>query len=212
MGKDTAKAALLEAGKRLFLEKGYANAGLEAILHEAGIPRGSFYYYFRSKEDFGLQVIDGFAAYYDEIFDQSLNDTKLTPLQRLRQHFEGGIQRLATQECRNGCPIGRLSQELADESEAFRSRLEQIFGGWVERIANCVREAQEQGEIAAEYDPNRLAEFWMSSWQGAILRARMSRSTAPLRNFVDLMFDQILRPCRQGHRTSTGPLGSESTN
>ena len=62
MSKETTKTILLEAGRRIFLEKGYTNSGIETILQAAGVPKGSFYYYFASKEDFGLQVLDRFAG------------------------------------------------------------------------------------------------------------------------------------------------------
>src|SRR3954468_3032872 len=113
MSKETTKAALLEAGTRIFLEKGYNHSGLEAILQAAGVPKGSFYYYFESKEDFGLQVINRFAECHDEAIDRSLGDHSVGPLERLRRHYDGIIERLESQSCRNGCLVGNLSQEMA---------------------------------------------------------------------------------------------------
>jgi TetR/AcrR family transcriptional repressor of nem operon len=184
---------LLEVGRRVFLERGYTNAGLDALLHEAGVPKGSFYHYFGSKEEFGLQVIDGFARNCEAWMDQTLGDHSIPPLERLRRHFEGTIERLAHQECRNGCLVGRLSQEMADQSEALRERFERIFSDWTERLADCLREARDAGEIAGDLDAHQVAEFWMNGWQGAILRAKTARSTAPLTNFLEVMFVRVLR-------------------
>src|ERR1700738_3884506 len=110
MSKETTKVILLEAGKRTFLEKGYNNSGIEAILQATGVPKGSFYHYFTSKEDFGLQVLDRFAERCDAEIERSLADPTLGPLERLRHHFETTCARLESQGCRNGCLIGNLSQ------------------------------------------------------------------------------------------------------
>src|SRR4051812_8573108 len=105
MSKEKTKAALLEAGKRGFLEKGYNNAGIESILQAADVPKGSFYYYFNNKEDFGLQVLGRFADCYRDALDGSLNDATVGPLERLRRHFEAVVERLESQECRQGCLV-----------------------------------------------------------------------------------------------------------
>src|SRR4051812_9085578 len=171
MSKESTKTVLLETGKSVFLAKGYNNSGIEAILHAAGVPKGSFYYYFQSKEDFGLQVLNRFAEDVRANFERCLADTSLTPLGRLRKYFEEARLRLESRQCRNGCLVGNLSQELADQSEAFRARLQEIFDGIRERYAECLNEAQAAGEIPPDLDVRELAEFCLSSWQGAILRA-----------------------------------------
>ncbi|WP_422928802.1 TetR family transcriptional regulator C-terminal domain-containing protein [Singulisphaera sp. PoT] len=193
MSKEKTKITLLEAGKKVFLEKGYNNAGIEAILQTAGVPKGSFYYYFESKEDFGLQVINHFAAIYQANIEQFLDDEALGPLERLRRYFESTVERLESQQCRNGCLVGNLSQEMAAQSEVFRARLEEIFQGWVNRYAEVLDLAQRSGEIPPHLDVHELAEFWLNSWQGATLRAKATRSTGPLRTFLNIMFGYILQ-------------------
>jgi TetR/AcrR family transcriptional repressor of nem operon len=193
MGKQSTKSALLEAGKQVFLEKGYNHAGIEAILHAAGVPKGSFYYYFESKEDFGLQVLDRFAECYRVDIERYLGDTTMGPLERLRRYFESVCERAETQQCRNGCLVGNLSQEMAALSEDFRLRLEEIFEGWVARYAECLKEAQEAGEISPSLDVHALAQFWLNSWQGAVLRAKTTRNTEPLRLFLQMIFGTILQ-------------------
>jgi len=192
MSRENTREMLLDAGKKAFLEKGYNNSGLEAILHAAGVPKGSFYYYFQNKEDFGLKVLDQFAVCYDQNLDRILGDVSVPPLTRLRNYFESVFGKLESDQCRNGCLVGNLSQEMADQSEAFRARLEEIFESWVDRYAKCLREAQESGDIGSDLDIRELAEFWLNSWQGAVLRAKTMRSTAPLRTFLGVMFGNLL--------------------
>lgn len=193
MSKET-KATLLETGKRVFLERGYNNSGIEAILQAAGVPKGSFYYYFESKEDFGLQVLDRFAECYKAEAARFFDDRSIGPLERLRRLFEAKCERLESQHCRCGCLVGNLSQEMADQSEAFRAKLEEIFNWWCGRYAECLAEAQQAGEIPAHLDVHELAEFWLNSWQGAVLRAKTTRSIAPLRTFLNMMFGYVLQP------------------
>ncbi len=191
MARGDTKNRLLEAGRNIFLEKGYNHAGIEAILQVAGVPKGSFYNYFESKEDFGLKVIDQFAKCYDEELERFLGDTSLSPLGRLKGYFESLIERLDSIKCRNGCLVGNLSQELADQSEVFRARLEEIFENWVNRYTDCLGEAQKAGEISPHLDVRDLAEFFLNSWQGAVLRAKTARSSAPLRTFLAMAFKII---------------------
>ncbi len=202
MSKETTRDALLEAGRRIFLERGYNHSGIEAILQVAGVPRGSFYYYFENKEDFGLQVLDRFVDRFTAEIDRHLSDPNLSPLERLRRLSESTCEKLESQQCRNGCLVGNLSQELADQNEAFRVRLEEIFLGWAERFATCIRQAQAVGEISDRIDARELADFWLNAWQGSILRAKTLRSTAPLRTFVHVMFGFVIGlPSRQDTST-----------
>jgi TetR/AcrR family transcriptional repressor of nem operon len=187
MSRETTKDNLLEAGRRVFLERGYNHAGIESVLQTAGVPKGSFYHYFQSKEDFGLQVLDRFATTYEADLERFLGDANLRPLERLWRLAAATEERLKQWECRNGCLVGNLSQEMAGQSEAFRARLAAIFRGWVGRYAACLAEAQAAGEISEDLDVHELAEFWLNSWQGAVLRAKTIRSTEPLRVFVRLM-------------------------
>jgi len=115
---------------------------------------------------------------------------------------------LESRQCRNGCLVGNLSQEMADQSEAFRARLGAIFSGWAFRYATCLREAQHDGELPAELDPAELAEFWLNSWQGALLRAKTTRSTVPLKVFLRWMPGIVLEKHLSGRWTPVGDLDS----
>ena len=190
------KERLLEVGRTMFLERGYYHCGIEGIVQLAGVPKGSFYHYFLSKEDFGLQVIDRFAADGDAELDRTLGNRVLLPLQRVRSYFEGVIQRYERNESRSGCLVGKLGQELADQSEAFRERIESILDRWVGRLAACLEEARATGAIPDGDDARTIASFWMNAWQGSILRAKTARSAEPLRLFVRMTLDSLENAAR----------------
>lgn len=126
MDKNETRATIIRIGTDLISRQGFNATGIDAVLKEAGVPKGSFYHYFRSKEEFGLAVIDHFAERYDQRLDTFLNDDEVTPLNRVRNYLESGLARLEQNRCSKGCLIGNLGQELADQHERFRVRLDGI--------------------------------------------------------------------------------------
>lgn len=193
MKKKDTQGEIIRIGTEMIAHQGYNATGIEAILKEAGVPKGSFYHYFKSKEDFGLAVIDHFAERFEQRMEEYLGDTQVAPLDRIRVFLESGLTRLTHNQCTKGCLIGNLGQELADLNERFRARLEDIFGMWRERFAACLGEAQKRGELASTVDPSITAGFILSGWEGAILRAKVMKSPQPMRDFVDILFTTILR-------------------
>ena len=136
MSKETTRTLiLLETGKQLFLAKGYSSTGIEAVVQAAGVPKGSFYYYFGSKEEFGLQVIDRFAEEARANFERCQGEhepaaARAVPALTSRRSAARARSR---RSARTGCLVGNLSQEMAAQSEAFRIRLEEIFEGVIDQ-------------------------------------------------------------------------------
>lgn len=185
--------ALLKTGARFFREKGYNHTGIQEVLQTTGVPKGSFYYYFKSKEDFGLEIIDNNASEHNWVLDSYLNDETLTPLTRLRRYFEAKCEEFTSLQCREGCLLGNLGQELADQNERFRLRLEEIFAQWRDRYVECLQQAQDTGEIPPHLDVRVLGEFCLNSWEGALQQMKVSKSPAPLKAFITVMFDLVLK-------------------
>ena len=157
------------------------------------MPKGSFYHYFKSKEEFGLAVIDAFAERLEQRLQTFLDDPEVGPLDRIRNFLENALVRLQQTNCTKGCLIGNLGQELADVNERFRSRLEEVFVLWKERFADCLKEAQAKGQLSTDVDPEQVAGFILASWEGAILRSKVMKSTQPMKDFIDIAFSSILR-------------------
>ena len=192
MAHDT-REILLGSGGALFLERGFTGTGLQDILQHAGVPKGSFYHHFGSKEDFGLELIERAADAGMRQLDADLADESLPHLERLRRHFEGAAAHLAGEGCcRGGCLIGSLGHELANVSEPVRERVEAIFRRWQGRIEGCLRRAQAAGELGGDRDPAELAEYCLLAWEGAVQQMRIRRSEQPVRTFVKTTFSQLL--------------------
>lgn len=186
------RETIIRTGSEIIARHGFGTTGINAVLGAAGVPKGSFYHYFKSKNDFGLAVIDAFAKHYEERLAATLGDHSRSPLQRLRAYFESGVRDMESSQCACGCLIGNLGQELAATNEIFRARLDEVFAGWEKRFAECISAAREAGEIDAGIDPDEVAGFILAGWEGAILRAKVIKSVAPMARFERVLFGQML--------------------
>jgi TetR/AcrR family transcriptional repressor of nem operon len=195
MNKKDTRADIISVGTDMISRHGYGATGIDAVLKGAGVPKGSFYHYFSSKEDFGLAVIDRFADRFGRKLDSCLADEELPPLERIRSYLEKAAERFSRDGCEKGCLIGNLGQELADVNERFRSRIDSIMESWRAAFAACLRAAQETGEVSTRHDPELLAGFLLSGWEGAILRAKVTKSARPMEEFRETLL-QLLRPSR----------------
>jgi TetR/AcrR family transcriptional regulator, transcriptional repressor for nem operon len=193
MKKTNTQSEIIRVGTDLIARQGYNATGIDMVLKEACVPKGSFYHYFKSKEEFGLAVINHFAESFEQRLEMFLNNEDLAPLNRIRDFLESSLTRVTQNQCTRGCLIGNLGQELADVNERFRTRLNEIFGTWRERFAVCLIEAQKRGELSGDVDPNVTAGFILSGCEGAILRAKVMKSPQPMRDFIDILFSVILR-------------------
>jgi TetR/AcrR family transcriptional repressor of nem operon len=189
MALDT-RQLLLQRGIAMLLRHGYNDLGIAALLEETQIPRGSFYHHFESKEDFGLQAVDLYMQEVHRGLDQCLADPTRSPVQRVRHFFEMSEEKYRT-EGYLGCLLGGLGQELSGVSQAFRRKVEECFDQIARRIAACLREAIEQGDLPQETDPAKMAELLVNCWEGAALRSRLRRDPAPLREMLNFYFRNV---------------------
>lgn len=193
MDKKDTRSEIIRIGTDLISRHGFNATGIDAVLKEAAAPKGSFYHYFKSKEEFGLAVIEHFAERFEQRLDSFLNDEEVAPLNRIRNYLETGMARVSQNNCSRGCLIGNLGQEMADLNERFRTRLDEIFGMWKKRFAACLTEAQQRSELSPAADPHILGVFIISGWEGAILRAKVMKSPQPMRDFIEVLFATTLR-------------------
>jgi TetR/AcrR family transcriptional regulator, transcriptional repressor for nem operon len=200
MSKESSKAnkqetrqALIDAGTSIILEKGFNHTGIEQVLKVVGVPKGSFYYYFKSKDDFGLSIIDYHADQLIQQLEETFQNKKMTALKRLRNYFECGRSMIEQNACRKGCLFGNLGQEMADQNETFRLKLSEVFCKWCQIICDCLKEAQQDGDIPKQLNAERLSEYMMFSWEGAVLRAKISKSIQPIDTYLHFIFENLLK-------------------
>jgi len=186
------KDDIVQVGLDLVLSRGFSATGVEAILKQANVPKGSFYNFFSSKEEFALAIIDKFVADRVEVLYPIFSDQSLPPLERVKKSFEIIIETFEGADCSKGCLLGNLGQEMADQFENVRQRLEKSLLEWAKAVSQLLSQAQKEQAIPANMDVDMLAENLISSFQGALLRSKVKKSPEPLNNFIHLYFDVFL--------------------
>lgn len=184
------KQRLILAGLRLMLERGYNGLGIQELLKDTGVPKGSFYHHFEGKEDFALQVLDAYMANAHALLEATLTDRSRPPLARVRDFFEGVREGYAAQGYL-GCFFGALGQELSGASEVFRRKIEGCVGTIAARLAVCLEEARSRGDLPAETNPAQMADVLVDAWEGAAFRTRLVRNGRPLEAVLDFYFAAV---------------------
>jgi TetR/AcrR family transcriptional repressor of nem operon len=184
---------IIETGAEIIHRKGFNHTGIQEILNAASVPKGSFYNYFKSKDDFGLQIIDYFSAHFKRIAKETLEDTTVSPLNRIYGFLTAFMEYFESQNYAGGCPIGNLAQEMGDLSPAFRKKLSEVIDMMVDAYSRVLARAQRDGKILKSLDIRDTASFIVAGWHGAIIQMKLTQSLAPLKNHRKFIFDYILK-------------------
>ncbi|BCS44473.1 Regulatory protein, TetR [Pseudomonas syringae pv. aceris] len=167
---------ILEVARALMTAKGYTAVGLAEVLSNAGVPKGSFYYYFKSKEEFG-------AALLEEYFGEYL--ARVTPILEgqakasdcLAAYFAHWIETQGADIPQQKCLVVKLGPEVCDLSEAMRLVLDRGTVRIVSLIARCIERGIEDKSIQTACDSSMLAQALYQLWLGASLQAKLQMST-----------------------------------
>jgi TetR/AcrR family transcriptional repressor of nem operon len=190
MARHNVREQIVEAGLKTLLKKGFNACGVRDITDAAGVPTGSFYNHFASKEALGAEIVERYGR--ENPRRKDLRDKALPPLERLRRHFAGLNQMYAELGYGRGCLLGNFSAELADQSPLIRERLAALSASWTKDIEDAVRGAQADHSISSMTDPADLAACLLDAYEGALLRARVEKSGAPLERFITVAFARLL--------------------
>lgn len=173
--------------------KSYHAVGLKEILDEAGVPKGSFYHYFRSKEEFAVSIIEYSTEVSLKGMREVLLDRSRSPLGRIRCYFESCLDHHRECGVRRECLMAKLGLETSLLSETMRAAVKCGFDQVNALLAQVIREAQAAGEVAASEDPERLAGFLSGAWEGAMIRMQVDRDVRPVNDFLEIVFTRLLR-------------------
>ncbi len=187
------KTALIRAGLVTMTEKGFSASGLDEILRSVGVPKGSFYHYFQSKEDFGSTLIETYGKSFSVKLDKFLLDETHSPLERFSYLIENLRKYMIKHDFQRGCLIGNLGQEMGALPTVFRQQLIDVFEEWQKKTSVCFKEAQQKNEISADVDCVEFARFFWIGWEGAILRAKLERNAGALDNFTELFLKTLIK-------------------
>ncbi|TQV85367.1 TetR/AcrR family transcriptional regulator [Aliikangiella coralliicola] len=174
---------ILDAGLAVLSQKGYNGTGVKEIVGAAGVPKGSFYNHFESKEAFVIEAMEKLADESSTRSEIILNDQTNSPKQRLLNLFDENHQQLKSSEFCGGCLIGNLCLEMSDENPAIRDTANRIMDDYVNSIAECLTQAREAGELHTSTNVKELAEFIHCAWEGTLMRMKASKACEPFNIF-----------------------------
>ncbi|MGC9247502.1 TetR/AcrR family transcriptional regulator, partial [Acinetobacter baumannii] len=171
---------ILNTSSDLILHKGFTGVGLQEILQNCEIPKGSFYHYFQSKEAFGCELVQ----HYVDNYQVRLNDvwrSDKSPYQKLIEYFNLWIEDPVTQ-CgwADSCLIVKLAAEVADLSEDMRSIMSAGVDDVIERIAGLIDLGKQDQSIQADTEASTLAQVLYQMWLGAALLSKLQKDKTPL--------------------------------
>lgn len=191
------KMKLLETGLSLLEQKGYNATGIQEIATLAGIPKGSFYNYFASKEEFGVEII----RFYTE--------TNMEQWENLLEAEDTGDSYLALStvfvqlaviyehaDPKKGCLLGNLSGEISEASEECRVALRIAVGEFKKILTQRLLRGQQSGKVRTDLSAERLGDLVWDAWQGSLLQMKIEKSAEPVRNTIEMLFEKILIPCK----------------
>jgi len=193
MTESDTRKELIRVGLNAFLARGYDGVGIGPILAEAGVPKGSFYHFFPSKEAFGCAVLEAYGEHYRQNLAVLLKDTTRNPRQRLETYFATLEQELRGEQPLGGCLYGVVAQTLATRSPALRTTLQQCFALWEFHLRGVLREAEAAGDLAPGIAADAAAAFLIEAYEGALVRMKAEDSFAPLERFKEFGLRRLFR-------------------
>ena len=194
MDREEKKLDIIAKSRDIMYLKGYNATGVQEIADAAGIPKGSFYNYFKNKEQFAIELMDCYCqegcAQMEIIFSMK----ELTPLARISLMFDTMIEHFTRDEkFTKGSFIGNISQEMGDMSELISKSAEDNYREIVAHIKGVLQEAKDEGEIRESLDLDKMANFMLNSKEGAMVRMKASKDSAPLRVFKDMIMELLTK-------------------
>ncbi len=162
------------------VHKGFSAVGLNEVLSQTGVPKGSFYHYFSSKDAFGEAMMQSYLVEYLANMDRILSEPGQTAAARLLRYFESWREIQIVDDCQAGCLVVKLGAEVADFSESMRLELKKGIESIIDRLERTIREGAQDESVRAEVDPRAIAETLYDIWVGASIVAKINRSPQPL--------------------------------
>jgi TetR/AcrR family transcriptional repressor of nem operon len=192
--KEINKEKLLNEGVNLLKRHGYHGTGLQEILDVVSIPKGSFYNYFGSKEDFGAEVIQHYTDPFMEQLNLHLKQSSSDALGAVRRYFEELILELEKNEFQGGCLLGNLMGEIGDTSDVCRKSLQSAVTRYRNLLQEGLSKAQQQGTVRSDKSAEEMADLLLNTWQGALLRMKIEKSAVPIKQCCENLLGDFFRP------------------
>ncbi|HEY8162164.1 MAG: TetR family transcriptional regulator C-terminal domain-containing protein [Methylocystis sp.] len=187
------RAKLLDQGVALLMDQGYHGTGLQELVQRVGVPKGSFYNYFLSKEAFSAEVVKHYIDPFIEQLDAHLQRKDVSADVALRAYFAELIEETERRDFRGGCLLGNLMGEIGDTSDLAQTSLREAVHRYRDKLREGIARGQEEGSFRKDMDAKEMADFLVDVWQGALLRMKIERSVRPLTRFCDMLLNDCFK-------------------
>lgn len=174
------RQSILDTAQRIMAHKGFAAVGLNEVLAEAGVPKGSFYHYFASKDAFGEALMKSYFGDYLAVMDRISTEPGKNSAERVMEYWQRFYDLQSNDDCQGRCLVVKLGAEVSDLSDTMRTALKEGITGIVDRIEKMIADGIEDGSVAIDGNPHATAEALYDSWLGASVMAKIRRSPEPL--------------------------------
>lgn len=192
--KQNKREKLLDQGVQMLMDQGYHGTGIKDILDVVGIPKGSFYNYFASKEIFAAEAISHYIEPFIQLLDAHMQNPELDGLTALKYYYAELINEVERAGYKGGCLLGNLMGELGDTSEVCRRSLKLALERYRNLQKSALLRAQQEGSVREDLGAEAMADLLIDNWQGALLRMKIEQSVHPLQQFVEtLLGDYFLK-------------------
>ncbi|MBS1212130.1 MAG: TetR family transcriptional regulator [Proteobacteria bacterium] len=191
--KHLTKDKLLDQGVSLLMQRGYHGTGLQDILQSVGVPKGSFYNYFSSKEAFGAEVIQHYIDPFIEQLDRHLRNETLNGAQALSAYFRELVEEAEHRQFKGGCLLGNLIGEIGDTSDTCLESLRIATRRYRDKLREALVRGQQEGVFRKDKSAGEMADILVNAWQGALLRMKIEQSVAPLEQCRQMLLDEYFR-------------------
>ena len=192
--KELNKENLLNQGVSMLMEQGYHGTGLQEILDAVNIPKGSFYNYFDSKEDFGAKVIQHYVDPFISQLTTHLQRSETDALGAIQCYFNELVAELEKNEFRGGCLLGNLMGEIGDTTPHCQESLQVAVNRYRDLLQSGLAKAQQQGTVRSDKSAQEMADLLVNAWQGALLRMKIEKSSAPIKQCCQDLLGDFFKP------------------
>jgi TetR/AcrR family transcriptional regulator, transcriptional repressor for nem operon len=170
------RQSILDTAQRIVAQKGFAAVGLNEVLAEAGVPKGSFYYYFTSKDAFGEAMMQSYFDDYLTTMDRIVADTDKSSAEHLMRYWQNFYETQIVDDCQGRCLVVKLGAEVSDLSETMRVAMKVGTTAIVDRVEQMIISGIVDGSVSVDASPRATAETLYNAWLGASVMAKIHRS------------------------------------
>ncbi|MGK9370070.1 TetR family transcriptional regulator C-terminal domain-containing protein [Melioribacter sp. Ez-97] len=189
---NSTKTKILQSAAFLIRKNGFNHTGIKEILDTAGVPKGSFYYYFKSKEELGIELIDFYLEFFRSKIEEITSGKSKSGIKRIKKLIAVFNDIFESENYSGGCPLCNLAQEMGDLNEKFRQKVSRAFEEIESFVKACLDDAIAAGEIDISVNTKKTAQLIVNSWEGAIMRMKLEKSLAPVKLMEKTIIDRLI--------------------